>query len=113
MARGRDLSLDIRNTIIKLYLDNRSYREIGKIIGKAHSTVQSVIMKYINSGQLGADHSQAGRPKKLTVREERSIIATVSKNPKITTTEILRQIQEEGDKKVCPQTIRNCLNKAE
>jgi len=32
-------------TILKLYLEHRSFREIGQIIGKAASTVHSVVKK--------------------------------------------------------------------
>jgi len=112
MGRGQDLSLDLRKSILKLHLENKSYREIGRIIGKSPSTIHSVIKKYLNTGELAANHGNSGRPKILTPREERKIVSTVLQNPRTTSTIIRKNVEEATQKKVCAQTIRNCLHKA-
>jgi len=94
MGRGQDLSLDLRKSILKLHLENKSYREIGRIIGKSPSTIHSVIKKYLNTGELAANHGNSGRPKILTPREERKIVSTVLQNPRTTSTIIRKNVEE-------------------
>lgn len=112
MGRSGDLSMDLRKTIIKLYLEGNSFRQIGNTIGRHYSTVYSIIKKYTSTGDLGSNHQQAGRPKLLTPREERNLIASVAENPKISSSVLCSNILETAGKKVCPQTVRNCLHSA-
>ncbi|KAL7732142.1 hypothetical protein ACLKA6_010270 [Drosophila palustris] len=112
MARGLDVSPEFRKLIIKLYLENRSLRAIGQYVNKPHSTVQGIIIKYTETGDLSTNHYQAGRPSKLTIREQRSLVVSVVKNPKITSTILSQNVQEGMQKQVCSQTIRNSLNNA-
>ena len=39
MGRSGDLSMDLRKTIIKLYLEEISFRQIGNTIGRHHSII--------------------------------------------------------------------------
>ena len=54
-------------------------REIEKIIGKFHFSVQTIINYYLRNGNLDVK-ARSGRPKKLSQREELLILKT---NPKI------------------------------
>uniref|UniRef100_A0A0K8UV17 Transposable element Tc1 transposase n=1 Tax=Bactrocera latifrons TaxID=174628 RepID=A0A0K8UV17_BACLA len=111
MGRGKEIHLEVRKLIIKLYLENKSLREIGKVVGKSHSSVQTIIKSYINTGNL---HSKprSGRPKILTPREERNIVTVVSANPIISAVKLTQDIYDSTQKKISPQTVRNVLYSA-
>ncbi|GFX70608.1 hypothetical protein TNCV_875821 [Trichonephila clavipes] len=44
--RGKELSKDLKDAIIKLYEESKSQRQIAKIIGKTPATVQKIIEKF-------------------------------------------------------------------
>ncbi|GFY19432.1 hypothetical protein TNCV_4128191 [Trichonephila clavipes] len=44
--RGKELSKDLKNSIIKLYEESKSQRQIAKIIGKSPATVKKIIEKF-------------------------------------------------------------------
>ncbi|GFV51113.1 tc1-like transposase protein [Trichonephila clavipes] len=49
---GKELSKDLKDTIIKLYKKSKSQRQIVKIIGKYPATVQKIIEKFQAEGTL-------------------------------------------------------------
>ncbi|GFV51357.1 hypothetical protein TNCV_4687201 [Trichonephila clavipes] len=48
--RGKELSKDLKDAIIKLYKESKSQRQIAKIIGKSPATVQKIIEKFQAEG---------------------------------------------------------------
>ena len=56
------MSNDMRELIIKLHKEKKSLHQIAKIVGKTHSTVQSVVKKFEMTGSVNA-LPRSGRPK--------------------------------------------------
>ena len=67
-----NMSNDMRELIIKLYKEKKSLCQIAKIVGKTHSTVQSIVKKFEMTGSVNT-LPRSGRPKILNSRD-RSII---------------------------------------
>lgn len=111
MGRGTEISPEIRKMIINLYVKNKSYREIGVLVDRPWSSCRNIIKHYINTGKLNPE-SRSGRPKTLTAREERIVVAAVNENPKASAVKLCQEMQESFNKKFNPQTIRNTLHKA-
>ncbi|GFV49088.1 hypothetical protein TNCV_236221 [Trichonephila clavipes] len=80
--RGKGLSKDIKNVIMKVCKESKSQRQIAKIIGKSPATVQKIIEKFQPEGNT-LNKPRIGRPPIFTDRERRIIVGNVKKNPKI------------------------------
>ncbi|GFU87123.1 hypothetical protein TNCV_430271 [Trichonephila clavipes] len=77
---GKELSKDPKDTIIKLYKESKSQRQIVKIIGKYPATVQKLIEKFQAEGNT-LNKPITGRPPIFTDRERPIIVGNVTKNP--------------------------------
>ena len=71
-SRGKELSDDMKNLIIKLFNESKSQRQIAKIINKSKATVQKIIEKYKKDGST-KNKQRPGRPKIFTDQERRII----------------------------------------
>ncbi|GFV63592.1 hypothetical protein TNCV_2195661 [Trichonephila clavipes] len=76
LPRGKELSKDLKNVIIKLYKESKSQRQIAKIIGKSPGTVQKIIEKFQAEGNT-LNKARTGRPLSFTDRERRIIVGNV------------------------------------
>ncbi|GFV67026.1 hypothetical protein TNCV_357121 [Trichonephila clavipes] len=65
---GKELSKDLKDTIIKLYKESKSQRQIAKIISKYPATVQKIIEKFQAEGNT-VNKPRTGRPPIFTDRE--------------------------------------------
>ncbi|GFY44517.1 hypothetical protein TNIN_203281 [Trichonephila inaurata madagascariensis] len=90
MSQGKETSLELRNLIVKLKGENKSYSEIAKIV-KPRSTVQTIYRNYVMCGNV-LNKSRCGRPHKLSDRDARAIVRKVKKNPKISAPKLADQI---------------------
>lgn len=104
-------SSDERDIIIKLWNEGKSLREIGKTVGRTHSTVQGVIKNYKSTGST-TSKPRSGRPSTLTDREKRHIINEVQKNPKLTASKIAKDVEERFQKTICSDTVCKILKKS-
>ncbi|GIY70664.1 hypothetical protein CDAR_189791 [Caerostris darwini] len=52
--------------------EGKTLREIGKIVGRTHSSIQRVINNYTSSKSV-ISKPRSGRPSKLTAREKRCL----------------------------------------
>ncbi|GFY56487.1 transposable element Tc1 transposase [Trichonephila inaurata madagascariensis] len=105
MSQGKDTSLELRNLIVKLKGEKKSYSEIAK---KPLSTVQTIYRNYVMRGNV-LNKSRCGRPRKLSDRDARAIVRKVKKNPKISAPKLADQIETSSGKKVHPETVRRIL----
>lgn len=107
---GKQLTIEVRQLIIRLNGEGNSVREIAKIIGKPKSTIHDIIKRYQNEFRLQYK-SREGQGKKLTVREERRIVSEVNKNPFKSAKDLKVELEKTTGKDVCVNTIRNVLYK--
>ena len=81
------------------------------IIGKSHSSVQTIINSYLRSGNLNVK-ARSRRPKKFSQREERLILNTVKANPRKPSSKLCAELFQRSSKCVQLQTVRNVLPRA-
>lgn len=105
-SRGSETSVEERKIIARLYKQNKSYSEIGKVIGRSRFTVRSVV-KRVHSTHKLENKPRCGRPRKLTPREERTVVCSVKKNPKLASAEIAAMLKDNLNKVVHPKTVRS------
>ena len=109
--RSKELSLSVKQAIIRLKNLNKPIREIAKTLGVAKSTVWNILKKKERTGEL-SNTKRPGRPRKTTVVDDRRIISLVKKNPFTTVGQIKNTLQEVG---VCvsKSTIKRRLHQSE
>ena len=92
--RSKELSLSVKQAIIRLKNQNKPIREIAKILGVAKSTVWNILKK--KEHQELRNTKRPGRPWKTTVVADRRILSLVKKNPFTTVGQIKNTLQEVG-----------------
>lgn len=109
--RSKELSLSVKQAIIRLKNLNKPIREIAKTLGVAKSTVWNILKKKERTGEL-SNTKRPGRPRKTTVVDDRRILSLVKKNPFTTVGQIKNTLQEVG---VCvsKSTIKRRLHQSE
>lgn len=110
-SKGKEISVSERKIIIKLWKEGKSFRKIGQTIGRTYSSIQRVINNFKETGIL-TSKPRSGRPKILSVREERSIINMAKVNPRITSSKIIGNVKQMFKKSICAETARKILRKA-
>lgn len=112
MARkGKEITQEEKKIILRLHEQKKSYRDIGKILNRSRYTIRNIVKKFKNKESL-INRRRSGRPRKLTIREERVIIRNMKKKPKITSTELKAILGEQFNVDVHQETIRRALRRA-
>ena len=109
--RSKELSLSVKQAIIRLKKQNKPIREIAKTLGVAKSTVWNILKKKEPTGEL-SNTKRPGRPQKTTVVDDQRILSLVKKTPFTTVGQIKNTLQEVG---VCvsKSTIKRRLHQSE
>ncbi|GFU26087.1 HTH_Tnp_Tc3_2 domain-containing protein [Trichonephila clavipes] len=103
--REKEISKDLKDSMIKLYKESKSQRQIAKIICKSPETVQKIIEKFqVERNTL--NKPRTGRPPIFTDRERRIIVGNVKKNPKISAPKLTTDVKNNFSKSCNPETIR-------
>lgn len=108
--KTKKISADERRIILKLRKEGKSLGEIGQITGRTHSSVQYVVQTFNATGSI-VSKPRCGRTSKLTVREKRTVLQSVKKNPRITAFQISESIKNSFGKDVYEDTIRKILKR--
>ena len=88
----------------------KSYRQIGKIVNRSNTTVQSIPDRYKNENRI----KNKGRksPKQIfNDYDERWILRKVEQDPIISAPKLVKAVEKYLHKNVNSQTIRNVLRK--
>ena len=109
--RSKELSLSVKQAIIRLKNPNEPIREIAKTLGVAKSTVWDILKKKERTCEL-INTKRPVRPQKTTVVVDRRILSLVKKTPFTTVGQIKNTLQEIG---VCvsKSTIKRRLHQSE
>ncbi len=109
--RSKELSLSVKQAIIRLKKQNKPIREIAKTLGVAKTTVWNILKKKERTGEL-SNTKRPGRPRKTTVVDDRIILSLVKKNTLHNSCQIKNTLQEVG---VCvsKSTIKRRLHQSE
>lgn len=113
MVRQRgQTSLELRKLIIKHFEEGKSLREISKIVDRSRSTIQ-YILKRFKQNQMVENKSKTAHNKIFTEADERYLTRKSKADPFLSAPKLAVIAESELGKKVCPQTIRNVLHKAD
>ncbi len=109
--RSKELSLSVKQAIIRLKKQNKPIREIAKTLGVAKTTVWNILKKKERTGEL-SNTKRPGRTRKTTVVDDRRILSLVKKTHFTTVGQIKNTLQEVG---VCvsKSTIKRRLHQSE
>ena len=106
---GKQASTIIRELVLKLRNEGKTFSEIGSIKNRSHNTVKKVIDKYEQFGTIEF-RPGAGRPKVLNNAEVRPIVCDVKKNPFKSVVKISQEASPTSDTSVSASTIRRALH---
>ncbi|GFS71123.1 transposable element Tc1 transposase [Trichonephila clavipes] len=107
----KQITPEERKIIIKLRNEGKTLREIGKIVGRTHSSIQRVINNYTSSKSV-ISKPRFERPSKLTLREKKYVFKSIRLNPRLRASQIANYIRERFKKTLHEDTIRKILKKA-
>jgi transposase len=111
MARGKELGTGIKERIVSKHKDGLSLRQIAKDLVLTKSAVESLLKKYTATGSI-ANKPRYGRPKKLSMRQERSLQRAVKVEPRTTATALAKDMKTREKVTVSPEMIRRALRAA-
>lgn len=97
---GKQISIPIRNLVVKDCKDNLSQRKIAAKYGISRGAVQEIWAKYQKLGSV-ADRTRRGGVRKTDRRTDSMIIREIKKNPSVT----IRSIKENLQLSVSDRTI--------
>ena len=106
---GIKIPLEIKELIVKMHNEGKSFGQISEIVSRPRSSVQYVIEKFKKTGTLEISPGR-GRPKIIDLRLGRKIERMVNHDSKTNAVEIAKTIKESENMNVNPQTIRNFLH---
>ena len=104
----RPISEDRINCVKKHLKDGLSIRKVVRKTGESHGTVQR-IKKETN---LTSENEKGGRPKSLSVREERYLVDAVTVKGKENAKQAQKAMENDLGKIVSANTVRNTLRQA-
>ncbi len=109
MAKTKELSKDTRNKIVDLHQAGKTESAIGKQLGVKKSTMGAIIRKW-KTYKTTDNLPRSGAPRKISPRGVKMITRTVSKNPRTTRGDLVKDLQRAGTK-VTKATISNTLRR--
>ncbi len=90
---SKDLSIQVKQTIVRLQKQNQSIRERSGTFGEAKSTVWYILRKEERTGELN-NIKKPRRPRSTTVVDDQRILSMVKKNPFTTSSQEKNTLQE-------------------
>lgn len=106
---GKQSSSDIREFVLKLRNEGKTFREIGTIINRSHNTAKKIVDKYKKYGKV-ENRPGAGRRKILKEAEIRSIVRDVKRNPFKSAVKISEEVLARSGTIVSASKIRRALH---
>ncbi len=101
--RSKELSLSVKQAIIRLKKTNKPIREIAKTLGVAKTTVWNILKKEERTGKA-QQHQKTRKTTETTVVDDRRILSLVKKTPFTTVGQIKNTLKEVG---VCVSKSNN------
>ena len=95
MPKTKELSKDTRDRVVALHQAGKSQSEIGKALGVNKATAGAIIRKW-KRFKTTVNLPRPGAPRKISPRGIKMMMRTVSKNPRTTRMELIRDLQRVG-----------------
>ncbi|KAG2466897.1 TCB1 transposase, partial [Polypterus senegalus] len=94
--KSKELSVDLRDKIVSRHKSGEGYRKMSAALKVPMSTVASIIRKW-KKFETTRTLPRAGRPSKLSDQGRRALVREVTKNPKVTLSELQRSSVKRGE----------------
>ena len=107
MGKSKDISQDLRKKNVDLYKSGSSLGAISKCLKVPHSSVQTIVRKYKHHGTTQPSY-HSGKRLVLSPRDERTLVRKVQVNPRTTTKDLVKMLEETGTK-VSISTVKQVL----
>jgi transposase len=107
-GHGKNLSTEIKQTIVRLKNEDHSGRKIGKLLDIEPSTINKFLKHYIERGDVENKH-RSGRPRKCNDRTDRQLLRVVKTNRRKTLQDITATLNEGTPVKISHSTVRRRL----
>ncbi|XP_053087803.1 protein Mpv17 isoform X2 [Pangasianodon hypophthalmus] len=91
--KSKEISMQVKEAIIRLKKQHKSIREIAKTLGVAKSTAGYILKKKESTGELN-NIERPGRPWKTTKVNDRRTLSLVKKNPFTTSTDVKNALEK-------------------
>ncbi|KAG2457546.1 TCB1 transposase, partial [Polypterus senegalus] len=109
--RSKELSMQVKEAILKLQKQKKPIREIATILRVAKSTVWYILRKKANTGEL-SNAKRPGCPRKTTAVGDRRIISMVKRNPFTTANQVNNTLQGLVGVSISKSTIKRRLHES-
>lgn len=106
--RGKDLSTEQKQTIIKMTESGFSSRKISEIIGVSPNSIQKVVKRNAERGSV-ENKGRTGRKRSVGERGDRVLSRLVKKNRRQTLSDLTDKFNESVPEKVSQRTVRRRL----
>ena len=107
MGKLKEISQDLRKTVVNLHKSGSSLRAIYKRLKIPRSSVQTILDKYKHHGTMQSSYRSRGR-RVLSPRDERTLVRKVQINPRTTAKDLVKMLEEIGTK-VSISTVKRVL----
>lgn len=112
MPKTKELSIEMRATIIAFHKTGKSNRQISRELKISKTAVDYNVKKFASS-QSVENKTRSGRPKVTTSSEDRKIVITSKRNRRLTAPEIAAEVNVERSQPVSVSTVKRRLQEAD
>lgn len=108
MPKGKELSCSEKKIILYLHDKGKSIKYICEMFDRCRQTIENVIKRAKERGNI-QNIPRKGRPKLLTIRNERQILKENRENPHLSAPKINEKLKGTLRKSVCDETVRRVV----
>ncbi len=108
---GREMSQDLRKKIISLHKKGEGYKKISKALHISQNTVAKVVQTFKKDGTATISQRRPGRPRKLTLRQERLLMRRVEENRHASSMQLSKEVESQTGVTISRDTIRRTLQR--
>ena len=110
MGKKKSLSADVRLLILQGKQDGISNRQLGRLFGCSEKAVRDLLKRFRDTGSV-QDRPRSGRPPKLSIRQQRTLVRSCVKDRKKTAYNHQQELTKFGGPQVSLTTVRRILRR--
>ncbi len=108
---GKEMSQDLRKKIMYLHKKGEGYKKISKALLISQNTVAKVVQTFKKDGTATISQRRPGRPRKLTLRQERLLMRRVEENRHASSLQLSKEVESQTGVTISRDTIRRTLQR--
>lgn len=103
-------SFEKRQLVVYHHAKGKSVREIMSLLQMSRATVYRIIQRFNDEDRIDFK-IPPGRPSKVSAQDERFIVRSIAKNPKVSASQIASDLSATRESSISDRTVRRILNK--